>query len=143
MANVNVASMSFPYPLGVLRPGANYASASIPLTTNVQPVKVQPVQQPVAALPMGTGLMAENKFNLLEIRAWAGDGTIAANSGAIYLCSNASAPDTTAFTNVIDVIQPGEAWPRSKEWADTIDISTIFIGATNATDFAIANISQF
>lgn len=128
MANVKVSAMTFPYPLGKIKPGGT--SACVPLTTNVQPTEENGRHR--------------NHFNFIGIRAWGGDGTTTGNSGVIYVCNSAAAPDTTNFTNVIDVLSPGEYWPRGvPNAANVYDISALFIGAENANDFAIANIFEY
>lgn len=116
--NVKTGSMSFPFSLGKLMPGA---SVSIPLTTNFQPVKED-------------GSTPDTQFNAIFIQAHPD------NSGYIYVCNSASAPDTTNYTNVLRVLAKGETFDLTKQWANNRDIGRIFIGAGDADDFAIASI---
>ena len=128
---VKISSMGFPFPLGKIIPGATFAAASAPLTQNYTPTDD-------AGNPI-------RMFNGVFITAWAGNaaGTVASNSGPIYICSNALAPDLILFSNVIAVLYPGDSFPRSKEWSGNRDIGTLYIGAENGADFAIASIDQF
>lgn len=121
--NINVGQVGMPFALGKLMPGATYATVSIPLVTNYQPVNQD-----------GT---ADNQWNNINLQADLN------NSGTIYICNSAAAPDTTAYTNVIGELTAGAWFPRNKEWANNRDISKIFIGATNATDFVIGSIDAF
>jgi hypothetical protein len=116
--------MTWPFPLGKVFPGVNHATASVPLTQNITPVHASD-STPV------------RYFNGLFIQADLNNGDI------IYVCSNASAPDLTNYTNVLGEIVAGGSFPRAKEWANNRDISTLYIGAKNATDFVIVIIDQF
>ena len=121
-----VSSMTFPFPMGILQPTSD--AACIPLTTNILPV------QEVGVTEVVTG------WNQIEIRA------LSDNTGQIFICNSAAAPDTANYLNVIDILQPGEAWPRGHDWANTVDIRYLFIGVETgnaAHDAVIANISQF
>ncbi len=119
--------MTFPYPLGKVFPGASFATISVPLTQNIQPTKKDNLGNEVP----------DNQFNGIFIRA------SNLNSGNMYVCNTAAAPDLTAYSNVIDELPPGAAFPRGKEWANNRDITALFIGATNATDFTIPALDQF
>lgn len=127
MANVTVTG-PYPYPLGKLFPAGSFASISVPITTNVQPVKKD--GQTGATLN-------DNMWNGVFLQAPKG------NTGNIYVCSNASNPDTTNWTNVLAELQPGGTFSRGKEWAFRTDIGALFIGATNATDSAFGFIDSF
>ncbi len=112
-----------PFPLGRVLPGAAFATASAPLTQNITPVEQD-------------GVTPRRRFNLIEIRAFIN------NSGpnGIYICSNANPPDEVNYLNVVDVLQAGEAFPRGTGMITVEDIGNLFIGADNATDFAIVNV---
>ena len=126
--NVRTESLNFPFALGKLCPGAAFASASIPLTINYQPTKAD-CQKGVEVV--------DNQFNGIWIQAFPN------NAGLIYVCNSSDAPDLVLYSNVIGIMQPGDWWPRIKEWANNRDLSKLYIGAANATDFAIALIDQF
>jgi hypothetical protein len=116
-------NVGYPFPLGKILPGATFATASVPLTQNIQPVDV-------AGLP-------DNNWNGIFIQAHV------LNVGPIYICSNAAGPDLVNYTNILGEVLPGGSFPRGKEWANNRDISKIFVGAGNATDFAIACLDGF
>jgi hypothetical protein len=128
--SVKTGSVPFPWSLGAIRPGATFASASAPLTKNTLPV-------------MNDGVSHDKNFNGVFITAFGGTLGLAANIGSIFVCTSAAAPDTTNWTNVVAVLAPGQSWPRNKEWANNRDISVLYIGAENATDFALVSIDQF
>ena len=121
---VKTGDMGWPAPLGKVSPGGGFATLSVPLTQNIQPVN-------------NDGVTPDNQFNGIFIQADP-DNT----GSAIYVCSNAQAPDTVNFSNVLWKLTPGATYPRSKEWTNTRDLSKIFIGAVNATDGAIVSIDQ-
>jgi len=131
MANKKVSAMSFPFSLGKILPGATFASACVPLTQNIQPVQED------------NKTLANDAWNEILIQAWPGSPTVVANSGNIYVCSSAAAPDVVGFTNILAVLLAGDTYPRKNEWANLKDISKLFIGADNATDFVICSIGQF
>ena len=122
MAAVKTISMSFPYPLGKILPAGT--TASLPLTTNVTPVKED-------------GVTAETRFAEIVIIA------AFANGGVIYICNNALAPDTTNYTNIICELAAGQSFPREGEWSNNKDIDKLFVGASDGTSFAYGYISQF
>jgi hypothetical protein len=126
--NVKTGAMGFPYPMGKVFPGASYATVSVPLTQNIIPTKTNGVD--------GTEV-PDYQFNGVWIQANPD------NTGYIYVCSNASAPDTTNYTNVLGFLSAGQWFPRVKEWANNRDISKLYVGAANATDFAIVVIDAF
>ena len=121
--NVKTSAMTWPYPLGKVYPGAAFSTASVPLTQNIQPANAD--------------LSPDNRFNAIWMQASPG------NSGYIYICSTAAAPDKVAYSNVLGVMPAGQWFPRTKEWANNRALNTLFIGADNATDFAIVSIDQF
>jgi len=125
--DVRTEALGFPACLGKVFPGAVFATASVPLTQNIRPVKIDHAGNTVADV----------NFNGIFIQAHSD------NNGLIYVCSNASPPDLVLYTNVLGEVAPGVWYPRSKEWANNRDISKLFIGAANATDFAIVVIDQF
>ena len=116
--NVKTTSMTFPYPLGKLCPGAAYQTSSVPLTQNVVPVG-----------PDGKPDLMVNNIAILAHPE---------NDGNIYVCNSAAAPDKTDYSNVLAVLLPGQWYPRGKEWGNSRNLGTLFIGADNANDFAIA-----
>lgn len=128
--NVPTGNMNFPYSLGKISPGASFASLCVPLTTNFQPTKRDGQK--------GTDI-ADNEFNGIFIQANPSNTV----GSYMFICNSASAPDTTNYTNIIAFLPPGAVFTRSKEWSNNRDISKIFIGALNSTDFVIANIDQF
>jgi len=132
--DVLTSAMNFPYSLGKILPGSTYASASVPLTQNTRPVRFDPTTE--ANVP-------ETMFNGIYIQAFGGTGNSDGNSKAIFVCNSAAAPDTTNYTNVVGVLMPGDQFPRFKEWANNRDLSKLYIGAQNATDFALVVIDQF
>jgi len=115
---------SYPFSLGKIIPGATFASACVPLTQNVLPVQ-------------NDGVTPDTQFNSIVIQA---HGT---NTGIVYVCTSAAAPDLTNYTNVIGELTAGQTYPRSKEWANNRNISSIYIGAVNAADFVIASVDAF
>ena len=121
---VLTTSMQMPASLGKIFPGASYATLSVPLTQNIQPTRQT----------HDGAIINDNQFNSIFIQAGVN------NSAAIYICNSAAAPDTVAYTNIIEFLNPGLTFTRGKEWANNRDISDLFIGAQNAVDFAIANI---
>lgn len=123
---VDTGLMHYPYPLGKITPGGT--TASVPLTQNIQPVKKNHEGQ----------MVPDNQWNYISIQADP-DNT----GNYIFLCSDANAPDTLNYTNVIAKLYPGVFYPWNKEWANNRDLSQIFIGALNATDSAIVSISAF
>ncbi len=127
--NVVSSTLSLPASLGKVFPGASYATVSVPLTQNIQPVK---------NTHDGTQVV-DNEWNGIFITALPGN-----TSGAyIYICNSSSAPDLTGYTNVIGYLSPGGQFARSKEWSNTRDLSKLFVGATNATDAAFVVIDAF
>lgn len=124
MANVRTTSMTFPYPLGKVYPGANFAIQSVPLTQNITPVAVD------NATP-------ERNFNGIWIQASKD------NTDVIYVCSTDDAPDLVNKTNILAELSAGDWYPRSKEWANNRRIDVLYIGALNALDHAIVSIDQF
>lgn len=127
---VKTGSLGWPMALGKVFPGAAFATACVPLTQNIQPCD-------------NDGVTPDNQFNGAFIQANPGAGANNPNAGNIYVCTTAAAPDLVNFTNVLAVLTPGAWYPRGKEWANNRDISKLFIGADNATDFAIVSIDQF
>ena len=128
--SVKTSAMVFPYSLGAIRPGATFASASASLVQNIVPVN-------------NDNVTPDYQFNGIFIQAFPGTGSVAGNLKPIYVCNSAAAPDLTNFTNVIGILQPGDIWPRAKEWANNRSIRNLYIGAENATDFALVTIDQF
>ena len=111
MAATNITSN--PYPTGILKPGATYATVSIPVLTNLT----------VTAYP-GTAAYA------ITIQANSG------NTGNIYVCNTAAAPDETNYLNVLYILTAGQPVSFYSGALNTIDCSQIFIGADSATDYA-------
>lgn len=127
---VKVASMPLPYSLGKVFPGAAFATLSVPLTQNIIPVE----QDNITLVRMVNGIF---------IVAFQGTGAVAGNTFPIYICNTADPPDLVAFTNVVAILPPGYTFPRSKDWSQNRDLSTLYIGAENATDFALVSIDSF
>ena len=125
----DVQISGYPFSLGKIQPGATFASACVPLTQNFNPVNKD-----------GT---KDHIFNGIFIEAFGGTSSLAANTGVIFICNSAAAPDTVNWTNVITVLHPGDSFPRTKEWANNRDISRLFIGAENGVDFALASVDAF
>lgn len=124
MADVQTGSMKFPYPLGKILPGANFATLSAPVTMNVNPVSVD-----------GSSDYLFNEILLMADEA---------NTASIFICSNASAPDLVGFTNILAELRAGDAYPRGPhDWANRKDIRRFFVGALNATDFVFGSIDRF
>lgn len=124
--DVRTEAMSFPYPLGKLLPGGT--TASIPLTTNIRPTRVD---------NLGV-TRADVNFAAIRVRAHTSNG-----SALIYICNSAAAPDTTNYLNVIDVLAAGVEWVRTKPpTSNNCDITPIYIGASNGTAFATGSIDQ-
>jgi hypothetical protein len=122
--NIKTGSMTWPFPMGKLFPGAAYATQSVPLTANVVPCD-------------NDGVTPDYFFNGILVQASPN------NTGLIYVCNSSAAPDKVGYSNVIYMLSAGQTWMNTKEWANVRDISKIFIGADNATDFAIASILQY
>lgn len=125
-----VSSMIFPASLGPVGPGADFASLSAPITLNILPVKQD-------------GVTPERMFNEIFITAFPGFGSTPSNTSAIFICNTSSPPDVSTFSNVIGMLNPGDQWPRKKDWANNRDIGSLFIGALNSSDFALVVIDQF
>ena len=125
----NVKIDGYPYSLRKIVPGATFATACQPLTANIQPVNNDGSKDHI--------------FNGIFIEAFGGTSTIAGNTGVIFVCNSAAAPDLVNFTNILAILNPGDSFPRSKEWANNRDINKLFIGAENATDFAFVSIDAF
>ena len=125
----NVQINGYPYSLGKIQPGGTFATACVPLTQNIQPVNND-----------GT---KDHIFNGIFIQAFGGTSLQPANTGVIFVCNSAAAPDLVNFTNIIAVLQAGDQFPRSKEWANNRDINKLFIGAENGVDFALVSVDAF
>ncbi len=121
--NVKTGNMLFPFPLGKLLPGADFATLSVPLTENFTPCN-------------SDGVTPDNQFNAITVQAGLD------NTGVIYICNSAAAPDKTGYTNVIQMLTKGQTWGNDKGLACNRGVNSVFIGADNGTDFAIANIDQ-
>jgi hypothetical protein len=99
-----------PFPLGKILPGGT--TASIAVTNNYTDLST---------------LICD----WIQVRAHP------ANSGFIYLCTTAAAPDTTAFGNVLDVMGGGGSIVITSSSMNSIPLSSLFIGASDATSYAI------
>lgn len=123
-----------PFSLGKVIPGATFATACVPLTQNLTPV-------------MPDKVTPDRYFNEILITAFGGSGPTASplpsNTGFIYICSSASAPDLVNFTNVLAILAPNDTYPREGDWSNNKDIQGFFVGADNATDYAIATAGRF
>lgn len=110
---------SNPFPLGLITPGASFATVSLPITTNVSDL--------ATSAPYG-------QVDSIYIHA------IGTNSASIFLLNTAAAPDTSAYLNVIDVIANGASTSIASAGMNTLVLSQFYIGASNATDAAIVTV---
>jgi hypothetical protein len=125
---VKVSLMQMPYSLGFVGPAAK--NASVAITANVLPVEQD-------------GKTQRDGFAVLVIQSHPGN-----TGNYIYILNNSSAPDTSAGSNVIAVLQPGDYWPRDRQWSNTIRLANFFIGIDNSTgavaaDVAVVSIMEF
>lgn len=103
-----------PLPLGKLVPGAPFATACISVLANYT----------------GTGILVSTACDQVGLQAASG------NVGNIYVCSSAAAPDTVNFTNIIAILSAGGTFANTATIAlNDVELSNIFIGAGNATDY--------
>lgn len=109
--NINRA----PFPLGLLKPGATFASASVALTVNYADLAV---------------LSADS----VVIQALPG------NSGNIYICSTAATPDLTTYVNVLFVLPAGAYWDNASSALNTVPLGSYYVGGDNADDAAIGQV---
>lgn len=108
------------WPLGKIQPGATYASASKSILANFT----------------GTSEIDPAVAHVVGIQAHPD------NTGKIYVCNSASAPDTTNFLNVVAILEGGDQWPQVGRAFNDIDLRHVYVGAANANDFAIAYIRR-
>lgn len=124
MAIQKIENLTMPFPLGILKPGASYATVSISVLKNF-----------TSGL-FATGGIERTFFGLLQITA-ADD-----NTGVIYICNSAAGPDTTNYSNVLGIVLKGTTWSLGKEWANSVDLNHIYIGAENANDFSFGCVAD-
>lgn len=110
---------SNPFPLGLITPGATFATISLPITTNFTDL--------ATSLPYG-------QVDSIYIHA------IGTNSSNIFLLNTAAAPDTTAYLNVVDVITNGASTSIASAGMNTLKLSQFYIGALNATDSCLVTV---
>lgn len=116
MAAVLTKNMTFPFPLGFIVPGAGFAAASVPVTQNLLPDR----------LTFAGVLFQADSGNVLDI----------------YICSTAAAPDVAAGLNIIARLAPGQILPYNREWGNQWNLANFFVGALNATDKCIVNVTE-
>ena len=110
-------------PFGKVLAGATFATVSVPLLSTAF----------LATIP---GRSASD-VNIAAIQAGP------TNSGKIYICNSAAAPDTTNYTNILYVIaSSGDSWPMVGRAMNDLEAGTLFIGADNATDFAFGYVRR-
>lgn len=109
------------YETGKILPAASFATVSAPITAKFGTAGFK-------TLPAGTGQGG--------IILTASPG----NAGKIYICSTAAAPDKTNYTNILSVLVAGQSWTDLNDGPTTVDLSSVFIGADNGTDFAFGYI---
>lgn len=125
MADVKTGTFVYPYSLGKILPGATFATASVPITQNIQPVKED-------------GATHDNSFHSITIQAAPG------NNGDIYVCNTAAAPDKVAYSNVLAILDAREKFEWHRDHLNNgCDISHLFIGADDGDDFAIVSIDAY
>jgi hypothetical protein len=103
-----------PLPLGQLKPGADFATKSVPITKNI-----------ADSVPLSG--MAQD----VVIRAWKDNG---AN---IFIVSDGN-PPAADYSNVIDEIEPGGAWPAGSRagTVGTVELRHVNVATLNELDFA-------
>ena len=99
-----------PFPLGVITPGGT--TASIAITNNYSDLSTLLV-------------------DWVQIRAHP------SNSGFIYLCTTAAAPDTSGFANILDVMGGGGSIVITSTAMNTMPLKNLYIGASDATSQAV------
>ena len=114
---IKSSSLTLPASLGIVGPGASFATLSDPLTQNI--------------LPVNQDGSPDNLWNSLWIQA------VDANVGTVYVCNSAAAPDLVAFTNVVGILAPGQWYPRTRPFGNSYSLTGLFIGTVNATDGAL------
>ena len=105
-----------PFPLGKISPGGSYATTSVPITTNYSDLSTQYCYS-------------------LSIRALPGNGT-----GLIYICNTSAAPDTTNYTNILDVLAAGAVSYVTSPAMDMILLGNYYIGASDGSSAAIVQV---
>jgi hypothetical protein len=110
-------------PLGKLQPGATFASVSVPILSNLT----------------GVNTLTLTDVNVVAIQF---DPT-SAGGGKIYICTSADEPQADR-SNVLHILEsPGDSWPQVGGPAiNNLDAADFYIGADNATDFAIGYIRR-
>ena len=106
---------SNPFPLGYISPGSSYATISSPITANYTD-------------------LSDRVVDSIIFRG------ISSSSGTIYICNTSAPPDTTNYLNVIDVITNGAYSANSSAAMNTIKLSDIYIGASDATSGALVTV---
>ncbi len=117
MSATNV--ISNPFPLGLVVPGASFASISVPITANYADIATSSVYGAV---------------DTIYVSAPAGNGA------SIYFMNSAAAPDTTAYSNILFVIAKGTSIQIVSSAMNTLMLSQFFIGAAGASDGAIVTV---
>ena len=59
---------------------------------------------------------------------------------SIYLLNSSAAPDTVAYSNVVDVITSGASTSIASAGMNTLQLSQFFIGASSATAGALVTV---
>ena len=104
-------------PTGILKPPA--AGSAISLTSNYA--------------DLGS---SQQQFALLQIRAAPGNGS------SVYLINTSGSADVTSFTNVLDIIPPGEQTQINLTPSQVILPGQYYIDVAKTGDFAVALLGQ-
>lgn len=112
---------SNPFPLGLITPGASFSTVSLPITTNVA--------------DLATAGSPYSAVDSIYVHALAGNLT-----DSIYLLNSAAAPDTVAYSNVVDVIASGSSTSIASAGMNTLNLSQFYIGASSATAAALVTV---
>lgn len=111
---------SNPLPLGLIVPGASFATVSKPITANFPEL--------ATSAPYG-------QVDSIYVHALAGNDT-----GVIYICNTAVQPNTTTYANVVDVIASGASTSISSAGMNTLQLSQFYIGSGDATSGCIVTV---
>ena len=111
---------SNPFPLGLITPGASFATVSLPITNNFS--------------DLATAGGPYSSVDSIYVHALSGNGA------AVYLLNSSSNPDVTNYLNVIDVIGSGSSTSIASAGMNTLNLASFYIGAANSTDGAIVSV---
>lgn len=110
---------SNPFPLGFVKPGATFATISVPITQNFTDL--------ATSAPYG-------QVDSIYVHALAGNSTV------VFLLNTVAAPDVATYLNVVDVIAAGSSTSISSGAMNTLALSQFYIGALNSGDGAIVTV---